>query len=960
MSAPANLRRAVALVRTGTPHPDWAVIGGRPIYQFWHMLSPHFRDVLLPPQRRSDGGGFSWSWRDAGAAGPPTGAELAEVRRRLKLAEQSFTATTTAPPWQHDPDDAGGPGSLGAKVKAGAQAMVLQFTGASDAVLADFVCRTESGPMIHSWGARVPATPCFVDALECEIGGAVLLGDESGAGLELVLENRAGAIIAQTRTDAAGLFLFRRIPGGDYRIRVEHRGDFPTTGFSVSVEQDSIYGLELRRGAAVATFSRVHSRAPFGSGTPVDVFSHVPFPPRRRSRRPLLIGVLALSAGAGLGWFWFIGPSGGGRVGPAAPSWQAADGATVAGPTGERSSGPGAVGAGGGGSQVSRASSGRTSGERVPPGGKPAARRAMPPAEKSAGASPADVPDGPRPARPSGRTLKSGAANGANPGLGPAAGPAGDRDAATEDAAADQREAGTEPADKFEGGLRGARTKGRRSAKAPTSGVPVGANSAAADHGQADAAPDRAEIAPEPADSPGKSGEVPSRPGTRARPGTGAAGGAARPDAAGGAGAAPFGSSAEAGGGGGSPAGPGQAARAGASRGGGAGPALRAAGKSATSAGGDGATATGAEAGNAADGSRTRSGPVATLTRAKPAGHAGGVSPGAGEDPAEATEPATDLTDAAARAAEGKTTKAAAGSGASASRSAAAATRGDATGTPSDAADGPAPSAVASPRAAPPRRGQKSDTERGVGDGPTVAGPVRDAGAASDEPALPQRHRLALADGGLRLLRDAILPTVPTPVGRTEPIESLRRRLRDEQEGRIPPGFRPAATARGVALDLPTGVWPAGGPPHWVEADGTAPAGASVQGGRAELTWSGRNAVTAGEWRLVRPDGSELAHVALEPGGVVTVRAIPAVRASVWVGVEGVTGAALPGATTALEWRTWEGVAVPPAWRRSDRWSGGRGARLELPLVAGGGIPQPVALVDPLSGWAVTFEVRRR
>ena len=72
-------RRAVAEIRFGEDRIGITKVGGRSIHQYWTLLGPHFRDVFLAPQRRSDDGGVSWTWREAADKKPLTAAELASV-----------------------------------------------------------------------------------------------------------------------------------------------------------------------------------------------------------------------------------------------------------------------------------------------------------------------------------------------------------------------------------------------------------------------------------------------------------------------------------------------------------------------------------------------------------------------------------------------------------------------------------------------------------------------------------------------------------------------------------------------------------------------------------------------------------------------------------------------------------------------------------------------------------------
>ncbi len=962
MSGAANLRRAVALQRPGADPPAWAVIGRRPIYQFWHLLAPHFRAVLLAPQRRPDGG-YGWNWQDDGAGGPPTAAELAELRQQLRIAEHSFTALATDPPWSQDPEDASGPLSLGGKVKVAARALVAQFGAASDAALAGYVCRTESGLMLHSWGATFPAPPCFLDAIEHEIGGAVFLEEKPGAGLGLVLENLTGASGARTRTDAAGRFLFRKVSSGDYRIRVEQRGDFPTTGFSVSVEQDSVYGLELRRGAAVATFSRVSSRAPFASTTPPEVFTAAPVEARRPPRRRLMAWV-----------FWAVCGVGGltgslvlrrgylpGGNDPARRWWQSAAGPALAAVEGGL-----VTSVRGGGARF------ESSDFRVSRPAGPSTLHGV--VERRVEAPKAET-------TPAKATAEGKQTPGAVPYRERRYGPS--RPASPEGAAPENRwpvsseapVAGESPPERnaarakfpvasalaFETGsprVTSSPPPGRRPSAANRAATASGSLAGPATDGGA------ADVSTVASPSIAVGGVAPGGVRALAANPQGAAGAGMSEswESTGGVGASGTGAALEAAGGGGNSAGePLPRGYAGAvSRGRGTGNA-RSVGPPSPTGGRVGAGADeGAPDGVAAD-RRMGSGVARGVKRAtRPSG---GAAAEAGSDStvaaavglSDAAEPTADesaTNPSSARGAEGRPGRAVTRSGSARPPEVTSATEAGITVERHRAA-GLSSARVASPRPAVTAANPSNpgETTAVSGDEPVAGKPMRVTAPLTADLELTQRHQVAFRDGGLRLLRDAILPTQPTPVGRSDTIETLRRRLRDEQDARIPAGFRQAVKQRGLVLEVPMDGRPVGLAPRWVDATGAPPAGATVQGGRAELVWSAGSAAAAAAWRLVRSDGREVAYVARDAAGEVTMRAAAAVRIWVWVGVE----VGVP--VTAPEWRTREGASLPPAWPRMEAGPGGSGIQIPLGPGGRGKFVQPLAWLEPLSGWALTFEV---
>jgi hypothetical protein len=238
-------RRAVAEIRFGEDRSGLTKVGGRSIHQYWSLLSPHFRDVFLAPQRRSDDGGVAWTWREALEKKPLTAAELAGVRKRLERANESFAENPVNPLMA---DDRSGTSSqvLVDQVAAKVKLMAESLAAKSDAALSDFVCRTEQGVMVHSWGVASPAPIHYPDAMESGVSGVVLVGGKPAQGHEVVIENAKGLRVARAQSDETGEFLFSKIPPGRYRVRViSGRVKFPVKGVTVNVERGAMTRLEL-------------------------------------------------------------------------------------------------------------------------------------------------------------------------------------------------------------------------------------------------------------------------------------------------------------------------------------------------------------------------------------------------------------------------------------------------------------------------------------------------------------------------------------------------------------------------------------------------------------------------------------------------------------------------------------------------------------------------------------------
>jgi hypothetical protein len=201
-------------------------------------------------------------------------------------------------------------------------------------------------------------------------------------------------------------------------------------------------------------------------------------------------------------------------------------------------------------------------------------------------------------------------------------------------------------------------------------------------------------------------------------------------------------------------------------------------------------------------------------------------------------------------------------------------------------------------------------------------------------------------------------------VAADDAVEALRRRLRQEQTDRIPRTFRQPSVTSGFAVDfLPE---PLQGPPRWCDAAGAEPIGAIVRGNRAEFSWPGAVPGRPVDAVLSYPDGRILARVQADDAGSPILSVAPAVHGWFWFGIgpPASTGpeALSPPNAERLSWRLVPDAAVPDSWPQTDHWTGGRGNRIDLPLGAGsaGNRTYALALVDPLTGWALVSAITVR
>lgn len=258
MSARADTsRRATVELRFDHAPATLPTVGDRALHQYWSLLAPHFRGVLLAPQWRAAGDGIAWSWREPAATASLSAAELATVRKRLASAQRSFAnaAAETV--------------STGAQRAAFSLPQIQACTAAvinalhvlPDPALSAYMIRSESGPLLHSWGLSPPLVPFYPDIADKLISGTVFIAHQPAPGQEVLLETAEGEPVAHLHSDATGHFNFSKITPGYYRVRVASTlVAFPTEGTCVEIQSQSATTLELHDSDGARTAPGTHGR----------------------------------------------------------------------------------------------------------------------------------------------------------------------------------------------------------------------------------------------------------------------------------------------------------------------------------------------------------------------------------------------------------------------------------------------------------------------------------------------------------------------------------------------------------------------------------------------------------------------------------------------------------------------------------------------------------------------------
>ncbi len=965
MSAAPSTRRAIAEIDFGDGAAVSFKVGNRSIHQFWHLFSSHFRFVLLAPQRRAGSGKVAWTWREPGEKRPVTATELVEVRRRLSEGNRSLAGGFGGIGRGED-DEAS---SLEGQVRAGVGEMVAQLLAQRDSALAGFVCRTDAGLMLHSWGAAVAAQPHFPDAQHSEISGTVFVGVERPAGISVVLENTQGIGGARVKTDEDGGFRFPNVAPGSYHLRVADRSDFPG-GLTVEVERESISGLELR-----STSDEPLSMA--GKVTPLA--EDVPW--FRRRWAGLILLLLILGAGS-LTWWWSQRSSDTPAVAQnQSSSWQSAKGQLAANKSQASANDDHKVGQEGAFSDLSNS---------ISPPKVLHPRHDHAPSEADGVASD-HAPQPPEDSTVPGPRVPAEKSSAVDSNGKPTPRPDAPREHASRNprnSSSDSAEEKVRPSDEGSGtdpdGDDVKSVKDKLAKLPPTkvntkkAGAPVASSPASDEVPDEDAAPAGsnapADSAPSiPAASKGRKSSSPAK--AKSPTATGAAVNAEAAD-----------SNADTGAPDSSTPGPSAAANG----------QLRSsptqkAKESAkgTTTNGVAATSTdSAESDSAADTPDASPSPESAAGPGASKKTAPKKTPPANQTAAPTdSSPPPDQADAATPPVSAPTappgTSAKRPPAAVAEKSAPVASANElpvsSTEAEAEASAGTqsiAPAGNTPPRKRSPLRKKSAPSSSSQEDEP-------DQAAAADSSAnlsaiIPAASAVTVTpdDGDplmrietvhasvwkQRMVRDVIVPTRPVTEAEEEAMDTLREKLRREEATRLPKAFQQPRMSGGLVIKFAaTSNQPS--PPRWREPSGAEPAGSKVSGQWAELSWSGGIPPPNTTYTLSDSAGRVIAVASVDGSGAVALKTTAKSSAWYWCGIERIpaqsTNTSATDASAPFDWKLLSGAAIPASWSRDDHWLDGRGQRIEIPLDATTNRVgnYPITLIDPASGWALVSDV---
>lgn len=932
--------------------------------------------------------------------------ELAELRGRLTAANRSFAKHL-------DGAELGAEGLGGLNpeegidlLKSTVNEMVAKLTGKPDSKLAAFVCRTDTGIKLHSWGASVPAQPFFPDARDCEVSGTVLVGEQGAPDLEVVIESRTGVCLARTRSDASGGFCLQKIGPGTHRVRViSDRVDFPVSGVIVTVERTSIGNLELRSTSVTVASGRASpTDSPDSRERPTAPMAKAEEPaatvsraaPGRRWLWGTVITTAVLAVAGGGWWTWNLGN---------------ADDRRPDAPTGESSFSGGRSGEKGGAGERLRSSRladlGRRSsspasalpdlpstsardhqGSRLPSSAASSAAEPLQPksvgakgsgpaAGRSANRPPADKHRPEIVDKPDTAIKATSAASNAPEDAPRSADIADARDRKEPEVAGESArtlltrkslklsetapatplvappEAGAEtscaPVAASGGSPDSERTSNRRgAARSAMTGAKSGKTSPETGTLAGGSSPAEADEAE---DSPGSNGS-----GGASRAAAGTKSGSVPPTAGTGGNAPSVASP---------PTAPGSpmAAEESPDQTSASDPRAAALGAVAATAAGQGVAK--AHRASPSTSGPTHSAPQAGSLETDMASTGSTSLPGQQSEKARATPEANRAEHAPPVAAATPVDTSTAGA-AEAVEPSPVQSRPKALPRMASAAKTPAARAPhrAENRLEPEVESAARETTS-ITAGPLLGASPGAGGVPSMGEQLGRPVRVRVSSWRPQLVQDVILPTQPVRVGEDDAIERLREQYLSERQGQIPASFRNPVLWTGCAMEVSSADLTAAGQLRWRDASGPSVGSATVSGARAEIAWSGGTPPAHGRYVLWRGDGREIADIAVDQGTVV-IKVADQVRCWFWVAVEPAAADSVdPTGSQAIarfDWQLLPGAILPELSRRNDHWRNGRAQRLDLPVdfrdVAGSYIG-PVLLVDRISGWAIGSNIEQ-
>jgi len=210
-----------------------------------------------------------------------------------------------------------------------------------------------------------------------------------------------------------------------------------------------------------------------------------------------------------------------------------------------------------------------------------------------------------------------------------------------------------------------------------------------------------------------------------------------------------------------------------------------------------------------------------------------------------------------------------------------------------------------------------------------------------------------------RLLRDAIVPTLPTPVGANDVADQRREEMLLERRAQVPETFKRPTTQRGFVFELSTPS--RGGALYWQDPLSTRAVKKDAKESRAVITFDGDQPLPGGVHVLRFADGREAVQLMVNENGSLILKLAEGVRSSLFLVVKGSLADEPDRAQSKGGLRfSWQmnGVARTSPKTSKNGFPEDQDYSMSLPLELFKVSRWEVALTDRLTGWALVTNIQ--
>jgi hypothetical protein len=210
-----------------------------------------------------------------------------------------------------------------------------------------------------------------------------------------------------------------------------------------------------------------------------------------------------------------------------------------------------------------------------------------------------------------------------------------------------------------------------------------------------------------------------------------------------------------------------------------------------------------------------------------------------------------------------------------------------------------------------------------------------------------------------RLVRDAIVPTMPTPVGTTDVADRLREKMLLERKTHVPETFSHPSTKRVFVFELSTPSKE--GALYWQDSLKAAAVEEDAKEGRAIITFDGERRPPGGLHVLRFADGREAVQLTLNENGSLVLKLAEGVRSTLFLVVKDSTSQEPDMAQSKRDLRFgWQvnGVARTSPTTLKNLGSEDQGWSISLSLEPSKVSRWEVALTDRVTGWALVTNIQ--